>query len=110
MAAMVVRALALLAVLAGTQGKGGLLVGVQLGSKVVHVCVSCRAQCDIGSAAIGATAAHEQQAKHAQQPTGKASSSAATRSGNFGERLASFWFCSGSVLVLGWGEGQARSA
>lgn len=64
---MVVVGFALPAVLACTQRMGLLVVGVQLGGKVVHVCVSCRVQRDIGGAAIGATGSHEQAAKHAQR-------------------------------------------
>lgn len=61
--------LALPAVLAGTQRNGRLLLGVQLGSKVLHVCVSGETQCDIGFPALGLTASHEQPAKHAQRQT-----------------------------------------
>ena len=68
---LVVPVPALLAVLGCTQGEGRVLLGVQLGSKVLHVCVSCRAACDIGGAVIGATASHEQPAKHAQSQVSK---------------------------------------
>lgn len=82
-----VSGLALLAML-GCAQRGVVVLWVQLGSKVLHVCVSCRVQCDIEGAVIGATGSHAQPAKHAQQTAWERWKSSETRLGNFGERLA----------------------